>query len=78
METKFYLIMKVAAGGDYWPEGCENLNNGINVPKPWNKSDAVQMRHVHQILHSWHSFYKSQHTSFYGSTGLSGKKEMTG
>ena len=45
----------MGAGGNYWPDGCTNINivNGqeVEVPKPWVKSESVgQMKYVLKLL----------------------------
>lgn len=42
--------MKVGAGGNYWPEGCFNAPDGVEIPKPWNKADTVQMKYTYLSL----------------------------
>jgi hypothetical protein len=42
--------MKVGAGGNYWPEGCFNGPDGVEIPKPWNKADTVQMKYTYNTF----------------------------
>ena len=44
--------MKVGAGGNYWPEGCLNAPDGVEIPKPWNKADTVQMKYKNPFFYS--------------------------
>jgi len=69
--------MKVGAGGNYWPEGCLNAPDGVEIPKPWNKADTVQMKYTNRFLH-WLVISLLLHPHYIISLDPSGNRAISG
>ena len=54
---QFHLVIKVAAGGDYFPDRCLNYNaDGELVPKPWSKANSTApMKEFWEARDQWQS-----------------------
>uniref|UniRef100_A0A1I8ID15 GH16 domain-containing protein n=1 Tax=Macrostomum lignano TaxID=282301 RepID=A0A1I8ID15_9PLAT len=49
-DQPFHLILNVAIGGDFFPDGC---SNGANGAKPWAKGSPTQMREFWEKRGVW-------------------------
>ncbi|XP_046462525.1 beta-1,3-glucan-binding protein-like [Daphnia pulex] len=54
-DKRFHFILKVAAGGDYFPDRCFNYNDTeALVPKPWSTNATVQMKPFWAAKNQWY------------------------